>query len=121
MANVAHFKVRLVEEISAYGATRDHVRLFSDIPGPEHQEYLDLIAARQTASGTPDGVAEAQGRPILYFIDQTRLSEARAPVQQVVDGIRGRLACRGERAYLARVEPGRLHVAPVAFEDIPVN
>ena len=43
------------------------------------------------------------------------------PVDQVVDGIRGRLACRGERAYLARVQPGRIRVAPVAFEDISVE
>jgi hypothetical protein len=113
--------LRLVEEISSYGATRGQVRLFTGTPRPEHQEYLDLMAARASDTSTPDGVAEAQGRPILYFIDQTRLAGFLFPADQVVDGVRGRLACRGERAYLARVEPGRIHVAPVRFEDVAVK
>ncbi len=41
--------------------------------------------------------------------------------QECLNRIRTRLACRGERAYVARVEPGRLRIAPVAFEDVDVR
>src|SRR5205085_1185046 len=94
---------------------------FSETPGPEHQDYLDLVMARDAAPDSPDGVAEAQGRPVLYFIDETRLTATGQPTDQLLGGVRGRLACRGERAYLARVEAGRIRVAPVAFEDVPVT
>ncbi|MBI1913855.1 MAG: N-6 DNA methylase [Planctomycetes bacterium] len=107
--------------MKSYGATPEHVHFFSDKPGPDHQDYLDLIAARDLAPDSPDGVAEAQGRPVLYFIDETRLTAATQPVHQLINGVQDRLACRGEWAYLARVEPGRIRVAPVAFEDVDVN
>lgn len=111
----------LVERVSSYGADPQRVRLFDGHPGPEHQDYLDLITARESSPDAPDGVAEAQGKPVLYFVDETRLTQSAAPPDQLVDGIRSRLACRGERAYLARVEPGRIRVAPVAFDDIDVR
>src|SRR5256885_15417018 len=98
----------LRDELKSYGATPEHVHLFSDKPGPDHQDYLDLIAARDLAPDSPDGVAEAQGRPVLYFIDETRLTAAAQPVHQLINGVQDRLACRGEWAYLARVEPGRI-------------
>lgn len=109
---------RLRTELEGYGVAQSSVRIFSDSPGPEHQEYLDLIAARDSS---PDGVAEAQGRPILYFVDETRLTATLQPATELLNGVRGRLACRGERSYLARVQTGRIHVAPVAFEDVEVS
>jgi hypothetical protein len=45
----------------------------------------------------------------------------RQPLSHLIGRVRSRLACRGERTYLARVEPGRIQVAPVAFEDVEVN
>jgi hypothetical protein len=112
---------RLRTELQGYGVAQTNVRIFSDAPGPEHQEYLDLIAARDTSPDSPDGVAEAQGRPVLYFVDETRLTGGDQSVTDLLNGVRGRLACRGERAYLARVQTGRIHVAPVAFEDVDVT
>ncbi|VTU00982.1 type i restriction-modification system methyltransferase subunit : Type I restriction-modification system methyltransferase subunit OS=Marinobacter sp. EVN1 GN=Q672_14970 PE=4 SV=1: Methyltransf_26 [Gemmataceae bacterium] len=112
---------RLRTELVGYGIAQSSVRLFSDAPGPEHQDYLDLIAARDSSPDSPDGVAEAQGRPILYFVDETRLTTSPESSDKLLDGLRGRLACRGERAYLARVQTGRIHVAPVAFEDVAVS
>jgi hypothetical protein len=109
---------RLRTELEGYGVAQSSVRIFSEAPGPEHQEYLDLIAARESS---PDGVAEAQGRPILYFVDETRLTSTQQSATELLNGVRGRLACRGERAYLARVQTGRIHVAPIAFEDIAVS
>jgi hypothetical protein len=112
---------QLREELEGYGVAKDGVRLFIGQVGPEHQEYLDLIAARDSSPDAPDGVAEAQGRPVLYFIDQSRLTATGQAAEQLIDSVRGRLACRGERAYLARIEPGRIQVAPVAFEDVQVK
>lgn len=112
---------RLREELKSYGVAEGSVRLFTGGADPDHQDYLDLILAWHSAPDSPDGVAEAQGRPILYFVDETRLTATRQPLGELIDGVRSRLACRGERAYLARVEPGRIQVAPVAFEDVEVN
>jgi hypothetical protein len=112
---------RLLEELKSYGVAEGNTRLFTGGADPDQQDYLDLISARQSAPDSPDGVAEAQGRPILYFVDETRLTATNRPLGVLIDGVRRRLACRGESAYLARVEPGRIRVAPVAFEDVEVH
>jgi len=65
--------------LRAYGVAPDNVYLFNEDPRPEHQEYLDLIAARTTAPDTPDGVAEAQAAQ--SFISSTRRGWCR-PVSQ---------------------------------------
>jgi|GEM_PF-6340580 len=52
---------------------------------------------------------------------RTFLTATGQPLGELIDGVRSRLACRGETAYLARVEPGRIQVAPVAFEDVKVH
>jgi hypothetical protein len=111
-------KQPLREELKSYGVAEEGVRLFTGGTAPEDQDYLDLISARHSAPDSPDGVAEAQGRPILYFVDETRLTATDQPLGELIAGLRSRLACRGERAYLARIEPGRIQVAPVAFEDV---
>ncbi len=111
----------LREELKSYGIADGCVRLFTGSAEPDHQDYLDLISARHSAPDSPDGVAEAQGRPILYFVDETRLSASNWPLGEMIGRVRSRLACRGERAYLARVAPGRIQVAPVAFEDVEVQ
>jgi hypothetical protein len=112
---------RVQEELKGYGVAEGSVCLFTGGADPDHQDYLDLISARHSAPDSPDGVAEAQGRPILYFVDETRLTATGQPTSELIDRVRSRLACRGERAYLARVEPGRIEVAPVAFEDVKVR
>src|SRR5947207_7283945 len=111
----------LVGELQNYGVPPDKVRLFTGPAGPEHQEYLNLLSPAATSSDQHDGVAEAQNRPVLYFVDNTRLIKSQEPPEQAAGRIRGKLACRGERAYLARVETGRIHVAPIAFEDVAVD
>ncbi len=112
---------RLPEELKSYGVAEGNIRLFTGGADPDLQDYLDLISARHSAADSPDGVAEAQGRPILYFVDETRLMATSQPLGELIDGVRSRLACRGETAYLARVEPGRIQVAPVAFKNVEVH
>ena len=70
--------------------------MFTDPAGPEHQEYLNLISAGPAHGPHPDGVAEAQNRPVLYFVDNTRLMQTEDAPEQVMAHIRGKLACRGE-------------------------
>src|SRR5271154_2414456 len=100
----------LRDELKSYGVAQDSVRLFTGSTKPDHQEYLDLISVLRRAPDSPDGVAEAQGRPVLYFVDEIRLTATKAPPDEVINGIRSRLACRGENAYLARIGPGRIQV-----------
>ncbi|MGO8900485.1 MAG: class I SAM-dependent DNA methyltransferase [Isosphaeraceae bacterium] len=100
----------------------ERVRLFGQAnPPPQLQDYLTLNALRRRNFPAPDGVAEHQGRPVLYFVDEQRLGGASSqPKQTLFDDpadlpvIYRQLACRGERAYLARVQHGRLVVAPVS-------
>jgi hypothetical protein len=64
-----------------------------------------------------DGVAESQGRPLLFFVNESLLarhSEKRAEELKELQRI---LACRGDRAYLARVRPGELLVVPVSLAN----
>ena len=115
---------RLRDELKSYGVATDNVRLFGeDNPKPDLQDYLTLNALRRTNRPAPDGVAEYQGRPVLYFVDEQRLSKGK-PQQDLFDDepdqipvIFRQIACRGERAYLARVQFGMLLVAPVSPTD----
>jgi SAM-dependent methyltransferase len=107
----------------AYGVPSKNIRLFGRDPSPDLQDYLSLDRLRRENHPAPDGVAEYQGRPLLYFVDEQRLAdESRAPQGNLygeeepgdLRTIFRQIACRGERAYLARVESGRVRVAPVS-------
>lgn len=114
---------RLQEQLESYGVAKENVRLFGqEKPKPELQDYLTLNALRQKNRPSPDGVAEYQGRPVLYFVDEQRLTQKTQ--QNLFDESKAeipiifrQLACRGERVYLARVQLGKLIVAPVTMSD----
>src|SRR5262249_15033642 len=106
---------RLCDELKGYGVAPGNVRFFGQKnPKPDLQEYLTLTAQRRENQPAPDGVAEHQGRPVLYFVDEQRLAKAAPsaggrlfreddePAELLA--IFRQLACRGERAYLARIE-----------------
>src|SRR5205823_6016394 len=95
----------LLDELQGYGVAPRTVRLFRGTPTPDDQEYLNLISDRSPDAPHPDGVAEAQNRPILYFVDGTKLTDTSDLFATTLVRIRGKLACRGERAYLAVIEP----------------
>lgn len=65
----------------------------------------------------PDGVAESNGRPLLFFVNESRLASLGTEQQLNLSDLRRRLACRGDRAYLAHVLPGELKVVPVSLDD----
>jgi SAM-dependent methyltransferase len=110
---------RLREGLEGCGVAEKNIRFFGQQhPKPNLQEYLTLNDLRWKNKPAPDGVAEHQGRPILYFVDEQRLTEE-SPQQNLFEPsqlptIFRQLVCRGERAYLARVQFGKVVVAPVS-------
>ena len=66
----------LREELEGYGVVAQNVRHFGqEKPKPDLQEYLTLNSLRRKNHPAPDGVVESQGRPILYFVDEQRLTK----------------------------------------------
>ena len=106
----------LITDLQAYGVSRESLRLFDGSIEPEHCiDYLDLIGEdRRKTEPLPDGVAESQGRPLLYFINESRLAESDDEKNHQFYRLRRSIANRGDRAYLARILPGELQVIPVS-------
>ncbi len=87
---------------------------------PEALDYLDLVepsGPREADEVMPDGVAENQGRPLLFFVNASRLAQVPDARKAQLRKLRRNLGCRGDRAYLAVVRPGALDVAPVSLAD----
>ncbi len=118
--------LQLSSELSQYGiqAGRTHVRWFNSDPKPDLIEYLDLVHPDEGGiadSSLPDGVAENQDRPLLFFVNASRLAEVTETRETQLSKMRRALACRGDRAYLAVVRPGSLAVLPVSLTDKKQN
>ena len=107
--------MNLKSELQNYGVT--NIRLFGDSVKPELLDYLDLVGSRESSGLLPDGVAESQGRPLLFFVNEGHLAQAPAEQEKHYADLRRKLACRGDRAYLARIRPGELKVVPVSLDD----
>jgi SAM-dependent methyltransferase len=110
---------QLRDELRHYGIPPDSagVKFFSDGARPELIEYLDLVRPRQEGEFIPDGVAESQGKPLLYFVDDCRLALPLPQRNDQLQRLRRVLGCRGQRSYLAVIKPGRLEleVFPVSL------
>jgi len=107
---------QLPDMLRDYGVPPSSVKSFSGQPTPELIEYLDLVRPSASVELLPDGVAESQGKPLLYYVNASKLT-ACANEEQALDCLRRRtLGCRGQRAYLAVVETGRLRVVPVSLD-----
>jgi SAM-dependent methyltransferase len=104
-----------INELTAYGIEGHCLRWFADPISPELLDYLDLLSSRDGAEILPDGVAENQGRPLLYFVNESRLLHSSTESETRLGDLRRSLACRGERAYLARIRPGELLVVPISL------
>src|ERR1041385_4814467 len=114
--------LNLSSEIQGYGVPSRCFRNLGGSASPDLLDYLSLLAREgdaefHTDDLMPDGVAESQDRPLLFIVNENRL--ALTPAEQAVqlDRLRRKLACRGERAYLARIRPGELAVVPVSLDD----
>jgi len=104
-------------ELRNYGVSDGSVRTFGPPVAPDLLDYLDLLEANDDNDLRPDGVAENQGRPLLFFISESRLSLPGSDQESKLNRLRRNLAFRGERVYLARILPGELKVVPVSLHD----
>jgi len=114
----------LKTELPKYGLTESNIRLFDAPESPDLLDYLDLTKPRKERKQEellPDGVAESQGRPLLFFVNESQLSIPPKEKEAEFGNLRRILACRGDRAYLARVRPGELWVIPVSLSDVMTN
>ncbi|HXI84513.1 MAG TPA: N-6 DNA methylase [Verrucomicrobiae bacterium] len=109
--------------IMGCGVPIQNVKLFVPTPGPELLNYLDLCPGPYNGGGkvVPDGVAESRDRPLLYFIRNDKLSADHKWDDQELRRLRRALGSRGERAFLAIVEPGLVRVIPVSLDTRSQN
>jgi len=108
--------MNLPSELQKYGIVRESVKTFGGLQAPDMLDYIDLVERPNAAAPRLDGVAESQGRPLLFYVDENRLAIPAEDQRVQLREIRRSLACRGARTYLARVLPGRLCVVPVSLE-----
>jgi hypothetical protein len=101
------------------GVPTRSIKLFHSQPEAELINYLDLCPAHDGCGVTvlPDGVAESRERPLLYFITNNRLSADATAQRAQLSRLRRTLGSRGERAFLAVVEPGLVRVIPVSLDS----
>src|SRR5215203_4532331 len=114
--------VNLKNELPNYGVNvrGAGVRWFGGNATPDALDYLDLVepsGPKEPGEVLPDGVAENQGRPLLFFINSSRLAKSNDEQNIQLKKLRRTLGCRGDRAYLAVVRPGTLDVTPVSLAD----
>ncbi|MEO7300903.1 MAG: N-6 DNA methylase [Verrucomicrobiota bacterium] len=109
--------MNLKAELQNYGVSHRSVRTFGTSTQADLLDYLDLIEPRGPQGVFPDGVAESQGRPLLFFVNESRLAQSPTEKEVQLQNMRRSLACRGDRAYLARIRPGELLVTPVSLTD----
>jgi hypothetical protein len=120
MPNAGTFNLR--GEVQSYGVPN---RSFLDLGGAVSSgllDYLDLLprdddSLPPTGRLLPDGVVESQGRPLLFIVNESRLAQTPSEQELQLKNLRRKLACRGDRAYLARIRPGELAVVPVSLDD----
>jgi len=102
-------------ELEKYGVPPGCVLTFADPPKPRLLDYLDFTDPPRKEELRPDGVAESQDRPLLFFVSESHLAVPVREQKQQLSTLRRTLACRGQRAYLAVVRPGQLDVVPVSL------
>src|SRR5947207_2033638 len=82
-------------------------------PNVSHLEYLDLLPKKSQAVLLPDAVAEFQGRPLLYLVDDLdEAGNSRFHANDVTN-LQTLLANRSEHACLGVAKPGSLEVYPI--------
>ena len=89
------------------------------LDGPQteaHLDYLDLSGSRTKAQLLPDAVAEFQGRPLLYLLDDLKRKLPASSTDQHAHDLGQLLANRSEHAVLGIVRPGELTLYPVNLD-----
>ncbi len=108
--------VNLSTELQKYGVPDGSIKSLRE-PLPETLDYLDLIEPRGGLELSPDYVVESQGRPLLFVVNAGRLSQSPQESEKQIQSLRHAVACRGQRAYVARLSPGQLSIVSVALKE----
>lgn len=108
------------EDLMTLGASRSNIRWLTK-PDADNIQYLDLIdsAARRRGAklmAQPSAVIEFEGQPLLYVIDGRGLAGGSAAARDKIVQTLRILACRGDAAYLAILEYGRVVVHPIQLK-----
>jgi hypothetical protein len=105
---------RLKEHAKALGCS-DLVVLGAEADASQ-LEYLDLLPKAGGPQLLPDAVAEFQGRPLLYLVDDVD-EDGKPRLQPVqIRDLQTLLANRSEHACLGVVRPGSLDVYPINID-----
>lgn len=87
--------------------------------GPQthaHLNYLDLTGSQLKPRLLPHAVAEFQGRPLLYLLDDLKRELEASSADHRVHDLGQLLANRSEHAVLGVVRPGELTLYPVNLD-----
>jgi len=115
----SHLIVRLQRETIKIGCPE--LIALAGRPTAEHLNYLDLMPGRTAATLLPDAVAEFQGRPVLYLVDDLDRHAHPGPTDEQVRGLSQLLANRSEHAVLGVVRPGDLALYPLNLDRAALN
>jgi len=112
--------------LATYGIPSARLHNLLGAPTAETLDYLDLHALPEktddiSAALRPDGVAKSAEGPLLYIINESRLCETSEGRDTQLQKLCEKLACRGNTAYLARIQPGQLVVTPVSLDQKAAN
>ena len=103
--------VRLERETRAFGCPQ-----LIALNGPQteaHLNYLDLVQPRTEHTLLPHAIAEFQGRPLLYLLDDLDGASGNTSLHHRAKALGQLLANRSEHALLGIVRPGELTLYPV--------
>lgn len=109
----------LRDELSAFGASGQNIR-WLDGSSADNIEYYDLVDGvglnwERTQKVALSAVVEFEQRPLLYVLRADAMSSGPGQQTAQLQALRGKLACRGDRAWLAVLTPGQLTVYPVGL------
>ena len=105
---------RLNRETNAFGCPE-----LITLDGPQteaHLNYLDLVRPRAENTFLPHAIAEYQGRPLLYLVDDLDGASRHTLLHQRAIKLGQLLANRSEHALLGIVRPGELTLYPVNLD-----
>ena len=99
----------LQAELRRYGAPVNGVIPLNVEPGAVQVPYLDLCTGPQPRRAKPlaDAIVELNNHPVLYVLRGD-------PGRDNLERIRDLLSMRGQADHLALLQPGQLHVYPLA-------
>jgi hypothetical protein len=111
----------LAEDLKRFGAPDESIR-WLDQASESNLDYRDLVDGIALARGGQkavrlSAVLEVDRQPVMYVLSTSMLGTAGGSVYGVISKLRMKLSSRGQGAYLALSEPGRLTIYSIGLSD----